>query len=199
MKSILTVGQGSSRRLARFACAVVLAAATLLGGTLPARARAGEAQQAVRPLPAKLVEQETERLNEPRMRQGFPRLGNRFEVLGPSTPRYNCIGWSVGNTNEWVWPGNTVADFDRLYAQHGYARQEGLNLTVEPGKRKLVLYGTLNPDATIRTVTHAAVQEPDGRWTSKLGSLALIRHATPDELRGPSYGTPIAVYVRPAN
>jgi hypothetical protein len=43
------------------------------------------------------------------------------------------------------------------------------------------------------------VQEPDGTWMSKLGALALIHHATLEALRGPVYGTPVAVYVRPAN
>jgi hypothetical protein len=36
----------------------------------------------------------------------------------------------------------------------------------------------------------------DGTWTSKLGKMAVIRHATPDSLDGPDYGQPVAVYVR---
>jgi hypothetical protein len=42
----------------------------------------------------------------------------------------------------------------------------------------------------------APVQERDRTWTSKLGQLALIRHATADALSGPTYGQPVAVYVR---
>lgn len=136
-------------------------------------------------------------LLSPTMRESFPRLKNAFTVLKPSTQTYNCIAWSIGTTREWVWPGDRVADFDGLYARHGYSRQPGLNLALEPGKCKVVVYATLNPDATINAVTHAAVQGPDGSWTSKLGSMALIRHATPGALRGRTYGTPVAVYVRP--
>ena len=33
-------------------------------------------------------------------------------------------------------------------------------------------------------------------WGSKLGKMALIRHATPDSLDGPDYGKPYAVYYR---
>ena len=132
------------------------------------------------------------------LRQSFPRLKSHYTVLGPSTKQYNCIAWSIGNKDAWVWPGERVSDFDLLYEKHGYSRQAGLNLTVEPGKQKVVIYATLNPDATIHAVTHAAVQEKDGNWTSKLGGLPLIRHATLEVLRGPSYGTPVAVYVRPA-
>jgi hypothetical protein len=141
--------------------------------------------------------QDKQALLSPVMKESFPRLKEAFTILGPGTKQYNCIAWSIGNTREWVWPGNRVEDFDRLYAEHGYTRQPGLNLAVEPGKRKLVLYATLNKDATINAVTHAAVQEADGSWTSKLGQMALIRHATPEALRGRSYGTPVAVYVCP--
>ena len=45
-------------------------------------------------------------------------------------------------------------------------------------------------------VTHGALQDRDGTWTSKLGQLALIRHRTPAALNGPTYGQPVAVYAR---
>jgi len=59
-----------------------------------------------------------------------------------------------------------------------------------------VVYALRRRDGSIKEVTHAALQLRDGTWTSKLGKLALIRHRTPQDLDGPSYGVPIAVYVR---
>jgi len=37
---------------------------------------------------------------------------------------------------------------------------------------------------------------PDGSWSSKLGSLPLIRHLRPDDVAGPTYGAPYVLYVR---
>jgi hypothetical protein len=131
----------------------------------------------------------------------FPRLGVNFKVKGPHTTTYNCIAHSLGLNDRWVnpitGPGDApLALMDRLYAAQGYKRERGLNTALEAGKQKVVVYATLNRDATIGEVTHAAIQQPDGTWTSKLGSLALIQHPTPESLRGPVYGTPVAVYVR---
>jgi hypothetical protein len=149
------------------------------------------------------VDKELRMLASPDVRSSFPRLQLRYvEVLGPSTRQYNCIAYSLG-VNHWVNPmtgdeKNPLEPMDKLYAQEGYVREADMNCAVEPGKEKLVVYAAINPDATIRSVTHAARQEPDGTWTSKLGSLALIRHTTPEALRGPTYGMPVAVYVRTA-
>lgn len=149
------------------------------------------------------VDRELRALSSADIQQSFPRLQLKYvEVLGPSTREFNCIGYSMG-LNRWVNPltgdeGNPLDPMDRLYGQLGYVRESSMNLAVEPGKQKVVLYASLNADATIHRVTHAARQEADGTWTSKLGGMALIRHVTPDSLRGPTYGTPIAIYVRTA-
>ena len=45
-----------------------------------------------------------------------------------------------------------------------------VNWKAEPGLEKVVVYATLNPDATINEVTHAAHQEGDGTFTSKPSS-----------------------------
>jgi hypothetical protein len=131
----------------------------------------------------------------------FPRLGVKFKVLAPHTATYNCIAHSLGLNDRWVnpmtGPANApLAKMDELYAALGYQRQEGLNTILEAGKQKVVVYATLNTDGTIDNVTHAAIQQRDGTWTSKLGQLALIQHPTLESLRGPVYGTPVAVYVR---
>jgi hypothetical protein len=139
--------------------------------------------------------QETAKLLSPGMRKSFPNLGDHFEVLAPSTKRYNCIAWSVRTTKRWVWPGKSVTAFDRLYARYGYRRLRTMDYRVVPGLQKVVLYGKAKSDGSIEC-THGARQAPNGTWTSKLGQMARIRHQSPAALSGPSYGKPIAVYVR---
>ena len=45
-------------------------------------------------------------------------------------------------------------------------------------------------------MTHAALQNSDGTWSSKLGSDPLIRHLTADVFGSTSYGRPVAIYAR---
>ena len=84
-----------------------------------------------------------------------------------------------------------------MYRAKGYGRVKGLDLSVTTGVQKVVVYATMT-NGRIASVTHAAVQERTGTWTSKLGKLALIRHRTPEALNGPVYGQPVAVYIRAA-
>ena len=137
-------------------------------------------------------------LETPRERAAFPYLGSNFEVWAPATKRFNCIAWSIGITRQWVWPGKKVAHFDRLYGRFGYKRIRQLDYRVRPGYQKIVLYGKVKYYRGRRIIecTHGARQLADGTWTSKLGSLPLVRHLTPGALNGPSYGRPIAVYVK---
>jgi hypothetical protein len=123
----------------------------------------------------------------------FPRLGEAFEVLGTSTSRYNCIGWSLGITHYWVWPGDAPERFDALNSRYGFRRLGSLDTSLQPSMRKIVVYGKYS--AGRWHVTHQARQLRDGTWTSKLGRMALIRHPRPESLAGPAYGRPIAVYI----
>ena len=83
-----------------------------------------------------------------------------------------------------------------MYAALGYKRSAGMNTALEPGKEKVVVYATKWPDGSFREVTHGAVQQADGTYTSKMGQGPLIRHLTPEALNGPGYGEPVAVYER---
>ena len=134
----------------------------------------------------------------------FPKLGEDFEVLGPSTGHadkvgkygtYNCIAWSLGITGNWEWPGKSMKEFDKLYYKHGFKRLKIRNTEVKPGTEKAMVYGKVTSEGVIE-VTHAARQEADGNWTSKIGGMALIKHRTPDDVAGPSYGDPLVIYVR---
>jgi hypothetical protein len=131
----------------------------------------------------------------------FPNLTGA-EVLAPSTGNdakknkvYNCISHTLRIYHKWVWPGTKVSDFDRLYGEAGYTRIRKLDYTYNPNIEKIVLYAKIHKDGRIEC-THGAKQLADGTWTSKLGGGPLVRHKTPNSVAGPSYGKPIAVYVR---
>jgi len=152
----------------------------------------------------------TRRTSERRNVSGFPSLGSNFEVIGALTSfgpmpgrtlgHYNCIAWTLGITSMWVNPVtsggfNVLAGMDQLYASRGYTRISGSNFSLESGLQKITVYAKRDALGHIE-VTHGALQQADGTWTSKLGGSPLIRHATPQALNGQTYGVPVAVYVR---
>lgn len=132
--------------------------------------------------------------------RGFPGLTeDNFVAIGPSDGGYNCIAWSLGKRDEWVWPGTRVESFDALYAEQGYRPLDEIDLSPEPGVEKIALYGhkrRLGGRAEIE-VTHAARNDAEGRWMSKLGTEPLIRHDDAASVSGPSYGEIVRVYARP--
>lgn len=124
----------------------------------------------------------------------FPNL-NTWSVTGPATGgswvpgSYNCIAWSVGITNEWHWPGNTVDIFDDYYASYGWSVSS--NGDREYKKRKVALYAN-NSDPN--DCTHASREMHNCGWDeSKLGGLERIMHIR-EELEGGSYGDVIHYY-----
>lgn len=131
--------------------------------------------------------------------KSFPNLqAEDFVGIGPSSQKYNCIAWTLGIRDEWVWPGTRIEDFDKLYAQQGYKPMDSLDLSHDPNMEKVVIYGL--PPRTGNgpiEVTHGARMDEQGRFTSKIGTQPLIRHNSADDLTGPSYGQPVRVYVRP--
>lgn len=173
-----------------------------LVAALFALALAGRTAQAqtIKPAPAgSKYAREYDLLRSSSWASGFPNLG-RFEVLAPSTGKagekgaYNCIAHSIKVYSRWVWPGTTVADFDKLYGSYGYRRVKGLDYRFDKRYEKIVLYAKVNKGKW--ECTHGARQLADGTWTSKLGAGPLIRHERPESVAGPSYGKPIAVYVK---
>lgn len=128
-------------------------------------------------------------------KKSFIYLGKSFDVLGPANRKYDSFAWGLNVLDAWVWPGTSVEDFDRLAADLGYRRQKGLDYTLSKNMDKLVLYGKKRADSTVEP-SHLARQLADGSWSSKLGALPLIRHATPEDLSGSTCGVPIAVYTR---
>jgi hypothetical protein len=112
----------------------------------------------------------------------FPLLDVDFTIVTDEPSGiYNCISWTVGVTNNWLWPGSTLADFDSFYAQFSLFRKT---------KGHVAAWGFDNNSMThgcISGATHGPC------WESKCGSLARIQHCL-NELNGPSYGHVIAYY-----
>lgn len=133
--------------------------------------------------------------------RGFPQLDRNFKIIDRPAQDYNCIAYTLGLFNQWIDPqtGPANAPFapmDQLYARYGYQRTPALDLAPNPQLQRIAIYALTTPNGAIKQITHAALQGSDGSWTSKLGHLPLIRHASPYAVDGPIYGVPVATYVR---
>jgi hypothetical protein len=117
-----------------------------------------------------------------RFRSYFPSLDvDRTAVTGEVSPVYNCVSWTVGLTNRWLWPGTSLTDFDIFYRGFGFVRA---------GDGTIAVWGL-----SISNMTHASVTGPGHgpRWESKCGGDLRIQHGL-DELVSSSYGHVIAFY-----
>ncbi len=114
----------------------------------------------------------------------FPSLNVNQAVVtdGPSLV-YNCISWTVGATNRWLWPGSTLANFDTFYRGFGFVRS---------GSGPIAAWGH-----STSNMTHGSVSGPGHgpRWESKCGGDLRIQHGL-GELVGSSYGRVVAFYRR---
>jgi hypothetical protein len=119
-----------------------------------------------------------------RFRGYFPNLDvNHAVVTGEVSTVYNCISWTVGVTNRWLWPGNTLASFDTFYRGFGFVRA---------GDGTIAAWGL-----STSNMTHGSVSGPGHgpRWESKCGSDLRIQHGL-NELVSSSYGRVLAFYRR---
>jgi hypothetical protein len=126
-----------------------------------------------------------------------------YRVTSPVDRDYNCIAWAVGNTRDWLWPGDpdvsvwpddlpheeSLPAFETLYARYGFAPCETEDF--EPGFEKVALF------ASVGSPTHGARQLPNGRWTSKLGKSEDIEHDL-RAIEGDVYGRVVRIFRRPA-
>lgn len=123
----------------------------------------------------------------------FPNMmAQNHRVISPKSNRYNCIAWAAGVTTEFWWPDPvaianreavwppgvpiecTLEAFGRAYATIGFEPCPTGHL--EAGVEKIAIYGKIGSGATIEP-SHAALQLPDGAWTSKLGKSVDIQHS----------------------
>jgi hypothetical protein len=127
-------------------------------------------------------------------------------ITSPAATRYNCIAWAAGSVSQWWWPigryfwppnvprEETLDAFIRAYGTLGFI--ECADDSAEPGIEKIALYAVRHSDGTLLP-THAARQLLNGAWTSKLGPLEDIEHASPQDVSGPCYGEPVRFLRRP--
>jgi hypothetical protein len=112
----------------------------------------------------------------------FPNLDlDRAIVTGEVSTVYNCISWTVAVTNRWVWPGNSLAEFDTFYRGFGFVRA---------GDGTIAAWGL-----STSSMTHGSITGPGHgpRWESKCGGDLRIQHGL-NELVSSSYGHVVAFY-----
>lgn len=132
---------------------------------------------------------------DPLLEIKFPKIKDTgYKVISPATKKYNCIGWSLGLIDYWVWPNdrsfwpedlirdNKLSIFVKLYQELEYVICDNDRLEVD--YEKIAIY--IMPGTNI--VTHAARQLETGKWTSKIGEYKDIEHNTLDCLTGSVYG-----------
>ena len=136
------------------------------------------------------------------LKKAFPRLTcSNFTETSPPDRSYLCISWAAGKGGPehriswWPsqkpavgcrWPDDvpldkTTKSFVLAFKTICYKLCD--DGTPQEGYEKVALY------AIDDVPTHMARQLPDGQWTSKLGKLIDITHASPDVLEGPKYGS----------
>lgn len=126
----------------------------------------------------------------------FPRLsGSGYRVTSAQDSGYNCIAHALSDSSRWWepfrpdghWPqdvplDDSVEGLAALYRRFGFEDCDDGSL--RDGYEKVVIYGLRG------SFTHVARQLPGGTWTSKLGELEDIEHATLDGLTSSDYGAP---------
>jgi hypothetical protein len=136
----------------------------------------------------------------------FPNLRTEGWQRTSEPDTYNCIAFAAGDTSRYWWPNLflpnpsddfwpegvpnalTIEAFVQAFATRGYIICADANL--ESGFEKVAIYvhGGLP--------RHAALQQNNGKWRSKLGRHEDIE-TTLDGLAGPCYGVPTTFMKRP--
>jgi hypothetical protein len=117
-----------------------------------------------------------------RFRGYFPNLNvNTVVVTDNADPFYNCISWTVGITNRWLWPGNSLVHFEIFYRGFGF---------VPSGTGPLASWGH-----STTSMTHGSISGSGHgpRWESKCGGDLRIQHGL-SELAGGLYGRVLAFF-----
>jgi hypothetical protein len=90
----------------------------------------------------------------------FPNLNvTATLVTDNATPIYNCIAWTVGITNRWLWPGSSIGKFDAFYRGFGFTQS---------GNGPIAAWGQ-----STSNMTHGSISGPGHgpRWESKCGPI----------------------------
>jgi len=144
-------------------------------------------------------------MREDVLRSKFPSLGASYlRVTSPATGDYTCIGYAAGDVDRvwkpdpwpdglYYWPRgapreDTMTGWTRVFELLGYRAGESRDF--ESGVEKVALYADLSGKPQ-----HVARQLPNGRWTSKIGTMEDVEHEL-DGLEGESYGRVVLVLER---
>ena len=133
----------------------------------------------------------------PGLRQGG------FRITSPVSPNYNCVACAAGETHRWwdalpeqgaYWPPGappavSLGSLTLVFQALGY--EECQSAATQAGFEKIALYADQQGSPT-----HVARQLPSGSWTSKLGALEDIEHASLESLEGTNYGKVVRVMRR---
>lgn len=118
-----------------------------------------------------------------RARQLYPQIDtDNVWVIGEATPQYNCLAWTVGIVDSWLWPwpnssNVSIEQFSVLYDTYGFTPTVGNPSIAGYGHNRL-------------NMTHGSVyltinmNDIGSTWTSKRGENILITH-TRGGLAGP--------------
>lgn len=127
------------------------------------------------------------------------------QIKSPFDRNYNCIAFAAGDPTKWWWPDEdgywpqgvprllTFEAFVMAFSTLGF--MPCANGDLEFGYEKIALYGRDRGDGHL-IPTHAAIQLPDGRWTSKLGQCEDVEHDTLWAVNGPDYGAAVRFLMR---
>ncbi len=131
----------------------------------------------------------------------------RKDCKSDRDPRYNCIAWAVGKTDNFWWPQNlpgyfwppglpkeplnqeTIDNFIKAFKTEGYRRCR--NGKFHRKYEKIALYVSAD-----RRPKHAARLLASGIWTSKLGNWEDIEHRTLQCVEGGEYGRVVMFFKR---
>lgn len=121
----------------------------------------------------------------------FPALTRRnHRITSDETDEYNCIAWAAEDNTRWwwpqpdaYWPPNVLRDdadlqsFIEAFGTLGYEVCDDGSLELGIEKIAIYVHADTGP-------THAALQLPDGKWTSKLGAWEDVEHESEHDLAG---------------
>jgi len=134
---------------------------------------------------------------------GLVKLNNtNSRETSPMTEQYNCIAYAAGDIDNPWWPDKmecgywppdapreeTLEAFIVAFKTLGY--EVCCNSKYKKGYIKIAIY--VNETGP----THAAIQNENGKWMSKLGDLWDIEHDTLEDVCCLLYGKPVLFLIK---
>jgi hypothetical protein len=112
-------------------------------------------------------------------RNKFPSL--RVEVVERFTNSFNCIAWTIGVRDRWVWNEIDMnADGEASFSEFiSFYEKHGLVPTPYESEAVVAIFGFEDVMGRISIKHGARREESTGFWLSKMGQGGIIRH---DEL-----------------